>query len=112
MCHNRSPESERQVRPSAAPRTVMVTRPRKETLKELLRTNDVVLLSFLEARLKGEGVEPFILDMNASIVEGSIGILPRRLMVIDEDFERAKEISKIALDENEEVSSSDPSAAE
>lgn len=58
-------------------------------MKELLRTNDVVLLSFLEARLKGEGIEPFILDMNASIVEGSIGILPRRLVVIDEDFEHA-----------------------
>ncbi len=61
-------------------------------MKELLRTNDVVLLSFLEARLKGEGIEPFILDMNASIVEGSIGILPRRLMVIDEDFEQARAI--------------------
>lgn len=112
MCHNRSPESERQVRPSAAPPRVMTGKPRKKTLKELLRTNDVVLLSFLEARLKGEGVEPFILDMNASIVEGSIGILPRRLMVIDEDFDRAKAISKIALKESEEVSSSDPSGAE
>ena len=61
-------------------------------MKELLRTNDVVLLSFLEARLKGEGIEPFILDMNASIVEGSIGILPRRLVVIDEDFEHADAI--------------------
>lgn len=61
-------------------------------MKELLRTNDVVLLSFLEARLQGEGIEPFILDMNASIVEGSIGILPRRLMVIDEDFELARGI--------------------
>lgn len=90
----------------------MTAKPRKETLKELLRTNDVVLLSFLEARLKGEGVEPFILDMNASIVEGSIGILPRRLMVIDEDFDRAKAISKIALKESEEASRSDPGAAE
>lgn len=112
MCHNRSPESERQVRPSAAPLRVMTGKPRKETLKELLRTNDVVLLSFLEARLKGEGVESFILDMNASIVEGSIGILPRRLMVIDEDFDRAKAISKIALRESEEASTSDPGAAE
>lgn len=71
-------------------------------MKELLRTNDVVLLSFLEARLKGEGIEPFILDMNASIVEGSIGILPRRLMVIDEDFEQAGSIVAAAQRESEQ----------
>jgi hypothetical protein len=71
-------------------------------LKELLRTNDVVLLSFLEARLNGEGIEPFILDMNASIVEGSIGILPRRLMVIDEDFEQARSIVAAAQRESEQ----------
>eukprot|EP00439_Symbiodinium_sp_Y106_P088829 s1_g1365.t1 len=92
MCHNRRPNTQRQVRPSAAPWQVMPRCVRKKSVKELLRTNDVVLLSFLEARLQGEGIEPFILDMNASIVEGSIGILPRRLMVIDEDFERAKGI--------------------
>jgi len=100
MCHNRSPETERQVRPSAAPRRVIIAGPRNETLKELLRTNDVVLLSFLEARLKGEGIEPFILDMNASIVEGSIGILPRRLMVIDEDFEHALSVVATAQSES------------
>ncbi|MAN63700.1 MAG: hypothetical protein CMI60_17325 [Parvibaculum sp.] len=79
-------------------------------MKELLRTNDVVLLSFLEARLKGEGIEPFILDMNASIVEGSIGILPRRLMVIDEDFDRAEVIAKIALKESGEAPPDEPGA--
>lgn len=93
--------SERQVRPSAAPRRVKTARPRIETLKELLRTNDVVLLSFLEARLMGEGIEPIILDMNASIVEGSIGILPRRLMVIDDQFVRAEVIIKAAISEAE-----------
>ncbi len=111
MCHNRSPETERQVRPSAAPRRVIIAGPRNQTLKELLRTNDVVLLSFLEARLKGEGLEPFILDMNASIVEGSIGILPRRLMVIDEDFDRAQAIAKMALKENDEAIRDEPGAA-
>jgi Putative prokaryotic signal transducing protein len=111
MCHNRSPETERQVRPSAAPRRVIIAGPRNKTLKELLRTNDVVLLSFLEARLKGEGIEPFILDMNASIVEGSIGILPRRLMVIDEDFERAEVIAKMALKESDEAIQDEPGAA-
>jgi len=52
-----------------------------------------------------------ILDMNASIVEGSIGILPRRLMVIDEDFERAEVIAKMALKENDEAIREEPGAA-
>jgi putative signal transducing protein len=71
-------------------------------LKELLRTNDVVLLSFLEVRLREVGVEPFILDTNASIVEGSLGILPRRLMVIDEDYDLA---AKTVVEAEQEISS-------
>jgi putative signal transducing protein len=77
-------------------------------LKEILRTNDVVLLSFLEARLKGEQIEAFILDMNASVVEGSLGVLPRRLMVIDEDFESAENVVKVALLEAEQDASGPP----
>ncbi|PCJ69384.1 MAG: hypothetical protein COA62_12300 [Rhodobiaceae bacterium] len=61
-------------------------------MKELLRTNDVVLLSFLETRLKEAGIEPLVFDSNASIVEGSLGVLPRRLMVIDEDFDHATRV--------------------
>lgn len=71
-------------------------------MKELLRTNDVVLLSFLQARLQGEGIEPVVMDMNASIVEGSLGVLPRRLMVINEDFDRSEAIIKTALKEADE----------
>ena len=77
-------------------------------MKELLRTNDVVLLSFLEARLKGEDIEAVILDMNASIVEGSLGVLPRRLMTMDEDFERAETIVKVALQEADDSASDAP----
>ncbi|MEQ9518136.1 MAG: DUF2007 domain-containing protein [Parvibaculum sp.] len=65
-------------------------------MKEILRTNDVVFLSFLEFRLTEAGIEPFVMDTNASIVEGSIGILPRRLMVIDEEYEAAMVIAKEA----------------
>ncbi len=78
-------------------------------MKELLRTNDVVLLSFLQARLQGEGIEPVVMDMNASIVEGSLGVLPRRLMVINEDFERSKAIIKSALKEADESATDGPS---
>lgn len=61
-------------------------------MKELLRTNDVVLLSFLETRLRDARIDAVVFDANASIVEGSLGVLPRRLMVIDEDFERAAQV--------------------
>ncbi len=73
-------------------------------MKELLRTNDVVLLSFLDFRLKEVGIEPFIMDSNASIVEGSLGILPRRLMVIDEDYDLA---SKTIAEAQKEAASAD-----
>ncbi len=59
-------------------------------MKELLRTNDPVLISYVEVLLRREDIEPMVLDTNASILEGSIGILPRRIAVIDEDFNRAR----------------------
>lgn len=61
-------------------------------MKELLRTNDPVSLSFFQTRLGQAGIEAVIFDTNASIVEGSIGILPRRLMVIDDDYGQAVEV--------------------
>ena len=59
-------------------------------MKELVRTNDAVLLSFLQALLRDSGIEPVVFDTHTSIMEGSIGAIPRRLMVIDEDFEQAR----------------------
>lgn len=50
-------------------------------MEELLRTNDAVLLSFLEALLRDAGIEPILLDLHASTVEGSVAAIPRRLMV-------------------------------
>ena len=58
-------------------------------MKELLRTNDVVRISWIEALLADSGIEIFVFDVHTSIVEGSIGILPRRVMVADDDFNRA-----------------------
>lgn len=48
---------------------------------ELLRTNDLVLISAIEAILKEEGIIYFVADQHTSAVEGSIGFLPRRIMV-------------------------------
>jgi hypothetical protein len=54
-------------------------------LVELLRTNDLVLISRVEAILLEIGVAVFIADRHMSAVEGSLGFLPRRLLVLDED---------------------------
>ncbi|MBX9684670.1 MAG: DUF2007 domain-containing protein [Hyphomicrobium sp.] len=55
-------------------------------MRDLMVTNDPVLLSFVEVLLKGESIDTVVLDQNMSIVEGSIGIFPRRLSVLDEDW--------------------------
>ncbi|WP_308917513.1 DUF2007 domain-containing protein [Jannaschia sp. LMIT008] len=55
-------------------------------MKELLRTNDPTVIAFATALLDGEGIDCFVLDANTSVLEGSIGILPRRLMVASRDL--------------------------
>ncbi len=59
-------------------------------MKELLRTNDPTVIAFASALLDGEGIDWFVLDANISILEGSIGILPRRMMVADADLFMAR----------------------
>ena len=67
-------------------------------MKELVRTNDTVRLSWLQAVLASQGIEAVILDGYTSVVEGSIGAIPRRLMVKDEDESRARATMKEAGD--------------
>jgi len=67
-------------------------------MKELLRTNDAVLLSFVTALLRGDGIEPAVLDTHTSILEGSIAAIPRRLVVADDDYARARSLLDDALD--------------
>ena len=61
-------------------------------MKELLRTNDAVLLTWLEALLADSGIPAFVFDRHTSAMEGSIGALPRRVLVNDEDLVRAQGI--------------------
>lgn len=61
-------------------------------MEELLRTTDPTLIPFARAMLAGEGIESFPLDQNMSVMEGSLGVLPRRLMVRREDLFRARAI--------------------
>ncbi|MGX1197117.1 putative signal transducing protein [Parvibaculum sp. MBR-TMA-1.3b-4.2] len=77
-------------------------------MKELLRSNDPVLVSYLEHRLREAGIEPLVLDAYTSIVEGSLGILPRRMMVTEEDHPGAARI----LDEVQRESEAGPGQGE
>ena len=54
-------------------------------MKELLRTNAPTVIAFATALLQGEGIDAFAMDVHMSVLEGSIGILPRRLMVRSAD---------------------------
>ena len=55
-------------------------------MRELLRTNDPVMISALVAYLSAEGIEAFVFDSHASIMDGSVGAVPRRIMVDDSDY--------------------------
>ena len=58
-------------------------------MKELLRSTDPTVMAFASALLEGEDIDCFQLDVNMSILEGGIGIFPRRMMVREEDYDRA-----------------------
>ncbi len=59
---------------------------------ELLRTNDLVLISAVEAILKGEEIPCFVADQHMSVLEGSAGFLARRVMVPKDRLDRARRI--------------------
>lgn len=61
-------------------------------MKELMRTNDIVLISFVESLLRDADIDFFVADENMSILEGSLGILPRRVMVVDDDLAQARRV--------------------
>ena len=66
-------------------------------MRAILKTTDPVILSFAADLLSQQGIESVVFDTHASIVEGSLGFLPRRLMVLDEDFERAGQLLRQAV---------------
>jgi hypothetical protein len=72
------------------PRRRSFSEPRDPSaMKELLRTNDPVRLSWAMAQLAAAGIECHVFDQHTSIVEGSIGAIERRLMVAERDHRRA-----------------------
>jgi hypothetical protein len=61
-------------------------------MRELVRTNDITVIAYATALLEGEGIAAFPLDVHMSVLEGSIGILPRRLVVAESDLFMARAI--------------------
>ncbi|WP_438749864.1 putative signal transducing protein [Pararhizobium sp. O133] len=61
-------------------------------MKELIRTNDVVVLSFAESLMKEAGIIYLIADQGMSILEGSLGLLPRRFLVDEDEADEARQI--------------------
>ena len=61
-------------------------------MRELVRTNDVVLISAIEALFTSADIRHVVLDQNMSVMEGSIGMLPRRILVIENDVARARSL--------------------
>ena len=59
-------------------------------MQEVLRSNDAVLLSFAEAVLRQVGIAALIADQHISVMEGSIGAFPRRLLVEEDDGHEAR----------------------
>ena len=61
-------------------------------MHELIRTNDPVLVSAIEALLDGANIRYVVLDQNMSVLEGSIGILPRRILVAEAQADEARKL--------------------
>ncbi|MEX2520273.1 MAG: DUF2007 domain-containing protein [Paracoccaceae bacterium] len=61
-------------------------------MEELLKTNDPTVISFATALLRSEDIDCFVFDVHTSILEGSLGVLPRRLMVARRDLFMARAI--------------------
>ena len=61
-------------------------------MKELLRSTDPTIIAFATALLQGEDIACFEMDVNMSVLEGGIGIFPRRLMVRPDDHTAATRV--------------------
>jgi len=61
-------------------------------MREIVRTNDAVLITAIEALLKGANIPHMVLDQNMSVLDGSLGMLPRRIVVDDDQVTRARRL--------------------
>ena len=68
-------------------------------MRAVLKTNNPVVLSYAAQYLEEAGIDALVFDTHASIMDGSMGMVPRRLMVADEDFSRAEKLLRDAVPE-------------
>ena len=61
-------------------------------MRELVRTNDAVLVSAVQALLDAANIPHVLLDQNMSVLEGSIGIFPRRILVEEDQLAAARRL--------------------
>jgi hypothetical protein len=61
-------------------------------VRELVRTNNLVVISAIEALLKGADIAHMVVDQNMSVMEGSIGIFPRRILVDEDEIDAARQL--------------------
>jgi hypothetical protein len=61
-------------------------------MRELVRTNDAVLITAIEALLNGAAIGHMVVDQNMSVLEGSIGIFPRRILVDEDQIDSARRL--------------------
>jgi hypothetical protein len=61
-------------------------------VRELVRTTDAVLISVIEALLNGACINHLIVDQNMSVLEGSIGVFPRRILVGEDELQMARRL--------------------
>ena len=65
-------------------------------MRELVRTNDIVLVSAIGALLDGTNIHHLVVDQNMSVIDGSIGVLPRRILVHEDDDRAARQLLRDA----------------
>jgi Putative prokaryotic signal transducing protein len=69
-------------------------------MRVVLKTTNPVVLDYAANLLSQEGIQSVVFDTHASVMDGSMGFVPRRLMVLDEDFDRAHQLLREAVPEH------------
>ena len=65
-------------------------------MQEIIRTNDIVVLSLAQSLMKDAGIHSMVADQSMSVLEGSLGLLPRRFLVEEDRADEARRILKDA----------------
>lgn len=84
------------MRPHHSPASVVPFFEAVQIMQELMRSNDAVLISFVDALLNDADIPHFVADVHMSILDGSIGVLPRRVLVDPDHLDQARRILKDA----------------